>query len=90
VAFANRLVMEENLDTALNSVLGGEIVTKPLSPPSIPQTEDISNLGVSALEHYNKAKAYLRQGNWAAYGRELESLEKILEEMASMRKEEKE
>jgi uncharacterized membrane protein (UPF0182 family) len=90
VAFANRLVMEENLDRALNSVLGGEIVTKPLASPSIAQKEDISNLGMSALEHYNKAKAYLRQGNWAAYGRELEELEQILNQMAGMRKEEKE
>ncbi len=90
VAFANRLVMEENLDRALNSVLGGEIVTKPLAAPSIAQTEDISNLGVLALEHYNKAKAYLRQGNWAAYGRELEDLENILKEMASKTKEKKE
>jgi hypothetical protein len=32
----------------------------------------------------------MRQGNWAAYGRELESLEKILEEMASVTKEKKE
>ncbi|KPK21251.1 MAG: hypothetical protein AMK69_22200 [Nitrospira bacterium SG8_3] len=90
VAFANRLVMEENLDRALSSVLGGEIVTKPLASPSIAQKEDISNLGVSALEHYNKAKAYLRQGNWAAYGRELEELEQILNQMADIRKEEKE
>jgi uncharacterized membrane protein (UPF0182 family) len=90
VAFGNRLVMEENLDRALNSVLGGEIVTKPLATPSIPQTEDISNLGVSALEHYKKAKDYLRQGNWAAYGRELENLEKILKEMASKTKEKRE
>jgi uncharacterized membrane protein (UPF0182 family) len=90
VAFGNRLVMEENLDRALRSVLGGEIVTKPLAAPSTPQTEDISNLGVSALEHYNKAKDYLRQGNWAAYGRELENLEKLLKEMASKTEEKKE
>jgi hypothetical protein len=74
--------MEENLDRALRTVLTGEIVTKPLAAPSIPQTEDVSILGVSALDHYNKAKEYLRQGNWAAYGRELENLEKILKEMA--------
>jgi hypothetical protein len=90
VAFGNRLVMEENLDNALNRVLGAGIVTKPLAAPSIPQTGDISNLGVLALEHYNKAKDYLRQGNWAAYGRELENLENILKEMASKRKEKKE
>jgi hypothetical protein len=35
-----------------------------------------------ALEHYNKAKDHLRQGNWAEYGRELEHLEKILKEIS--------
>jgi uncharacterized membrane protein (UPF0182 family) len=90
VAFGNRLVMEENLDRALRSVLGGEIVTRPLAAPAMPTTQDVSDLGVSALEHYNRAKAYLRQGNWAAYGRELENLENILKEMASQTKEKKE
>ena len=83
VAFGNRLVMEENLDKALSSVLDVQIFPKQLAFPSIPQTQDLSNLGVSALEHYNKAKDYLRQGNWAEYGRELENLEKILKEISS-------
>ena len=82
VAFGNRLVMEENLDKALSSVLGGQIFPKQLASPSIPQTQDIANLGVLALEHYNKAKDYLRQGNWAEYGRELENLEKILKKIS--------
>ena len=82
VAFGNRLVMEENLDKALGSLFGGEVYTEPLPLPSIPERQDISNLGVLALEHWNRAKEYLRQGNWAEYGRELEALEKILKEMA--------
>jgi uncharacterized membrane protein (UPF0182 family) len=89
VAFGNRLVMEENLDKALSSVLGGQIIAKQSAPPSVPQTQDLSNLGVLALEHYNKAKDYLRQGNWAEYGRELENLEKILQEISSITKEKK-
>jgi uncharacterized membrane protein (UPF0182 family) len=87
VAFSNRLVMEETLDKALSSVLGGQIFTKQLASPSIRQTQDVSNIGVLALEHYNKAKDYLRQGNWAEYGRELENLEKILREISSITKE---
>ncbi|NVL92842.1 MAG: UPF0182 family protein, partial [Desulfobacterales bacterium] len=83
VAFGNRLVMEKNLDKALSSVLGGQIFPKELASPAIPQTRDLSNLGVLALEHYNKAKYYLREGNWAEYGRELENLEKILKEISS-------
>jgi uncharacterized membrane protein (UPF0182 family) len=76
--------MEENLDKALSSVLGEQVFRKQLASPAIPQTQGISDLGVLALEHYNKAKDYLRQGNWAEYGRELENLEKILKEMSSV------
>jgi len=90
VAFGNRLVMEENLDIALSSVLGGEIIAKPSAPPSVAETGDISDLGTQALEHYNKAIDYLRQGKWAEYGRELESLEKILKDMAGVAKQKKE
>ncbi len=82
VAFSNRLVMEENLDLALSSVLGDQIVTERIATPSTPSTEKASDLGLQALEHYNRAKGYMRQGNWAEYGRELDSLEKVLQEIA--------
>jgi uncharacterized membrane protein (UPF0182 family) len=89
VVFGDRLIMEENLDKALGRLLGGQMFPQQLASPSIAQTQDISNLGVLALEHYNKAKDYLRQGNWAAYGRELENLEKVLEEISSVTEEKK-
>jgi len=91
VAFGNRLVMDEDLDTALRAVLG-EKVSPPteVASPRIPETLDTYNLGPLALEHYNKAKEHLRQGNWAAYGRELEQLENILKEMARIVQEKKE
>jgi uncharacterized membrane protein (UPF0182 family) len=81
--------MEENLDKALSSVLDVQISAKQLASPSIPQIQDISNLGALALEHYNKAKDYLREGNWAEYGSELENLEKILKEISIITKEKK-
>jgi hypothetical protein len=51
--------------------------------------EGLSELGATALDHYNKAKDYLRHGDWAGYGREQESLENILKEISGMKKEEK-
>ena len=90
VAFSNRIIMENNLDTALRRVLGDQIFAEQEASPTIAQTQDISDLGVLALEHYNKAKDYLRQGNWAEYGRELENLEKVLNEISSITKEKKE
>ena len=94
VAFGNRLIMEDNLDKSLNMVLwGGEFskekIPKEIASAIISQTPKGSNLGALALEHYNKAKDYQRQGNWTEYGRELENLEKILEELVKVSKGEK-
>jgi len=89
VAFGNRLVMDENLDKALAALLGDHVMPERVASPTGPQTRDLSNLGASALEHYNRAKDYLREGKWAEYGRELEDLEKILKEMAGLNKETK-
>ncbi|UCH01015.1 MAG: UPF0182 family protein, partial [Deltaproteobacteria bacterium] len=89
VAFSNRLTMDEDLDKALYNVLGGEISPKEVASPRIPQALNIYNLGGLALEHYNKAKDYLRQGNWAEYGKELENLEKVLKEMSMITRERK-
>jgi len=89
VAFGNRLVMEETLDKALRGVLGKEISPKELVTPRVSKTLGADNLGELALQHYNKAKDYLRQGSWAEYGKELENLEKVLRDMARITKEEK-
>jgi hypothetical protein len=35
-----------------------------------------------ALDHYNKALNYLKQGNWGKYGEELSQMKRILENMA--------
>jgi len=86
VALGNRLVMEKDLDTALSRLLGGEISLKePSAPAPTPSTLAVSDLGKLALEHYTKAKAYLRQGDWANYGKELENLEKILQELSILK-----
>jgi len=90
VAFGNRITMEENLDKALSGVLEPEIFPKEVASPAIPETLDINNLAGLALEHYNRAKDYLRQGNWAEYGKELEHLEKILKDITGITKEKKE
>ena len=89
VAFGNRLIMEEDLDRALSRILDIEITPKQPASLIIPQIEGegLSNLGVTALDHYTKAKTYLRNGDWAGYGRELENLEIILKEISGMENE---
>ncbi|UCH19865.1 MAG: UPF0182 family protein [Deltaproteobacteria bacterium] len=82
VALGNRVAMEEKLDQALSRVLGGEVTQRKEISPMIPETQEISQLGTLALKYYNKAKDYLREGDWAGYGRELEKLENLLKQLA--------
>ena len=91
VAFDNRLIMEKNLDKALSSILDIEISPKQGATQISPQKkgEGLSELGATALDHYNNAKAYLRDGDWTGYGRELESLEIILKEISEMKSDKK-
>jgi len=85
VAHGNRLVMAETLDKALKAILGREITPIELASPSVPKTGRSQGPAELALEHYKKAQDHLRQGNWAEYGKELESLEKILQEIVRQR-----
>ena len=72
----------EKLDEALSRVLHVEAALVKQESPALPVTGEPSDLGVRALTHYNKAKDYLRQGDWAGYGRELEQLENILKQLS--------
>jgi uncharacterized membrane protein (UPF0182 family) len=81
-AFSNHIAMAENLDNALSSVLEGKIPSRALAVPAAKEILKSSDLGVVALEHYNRAKGYLREGDWAGYGQELDKLGNILKQMA--------
>jgi hypothetical protein len=82
VVLGNRVVMEKRLDMALNRVLLGEIVRRKETSPLMSEPDAVSDIGVQALKYYNKAKNYLRQGDWAGFGRELEKLENILKQLS--------
>ena len=82
VALGNRVVMEERLDRALNRVLDFEIAPERDVSAVMPETGDASNLSTRALEYYYRAKEYLREGDWAGYGRELDKLESLLKQMS--------
>jgi len=83
VALGNRVVMEDTLEKALNMALGAVALAKEAAPsPAKAVIADADHMGQMALQHYQKAKAALRQGNWAEYGRALQELEKILVQMS--------
>jgi uncharacterized membrane protein (UPF0182 family) len=94
-ASGNRVIMHEKLEGALRAILGSDFAAEePSAPESIqPQTEQVKGLGEigkKALIHYRKAKEYLREDNWAGYGRELNELEKILTALEEKEASEKE
>jgi len=82
VALGSRVAMEETLDKALSRVLRGEALAEKDFSPKTTETKETSDLGVRALESYNKAKAYLKEGDWTGYGRELDKLENILKQLS--------
>ncbi len=78
VAFGNRVIMEENLDKALSRALQAVTLPKESASSIKVSAPDMNDTGKAALEYYLKAKDYLREGNWTAYGKALENMEKIL------------
>jgi len=78
VSLGSRVAMEEKLELALNRVLGTGVIKKDDLSTNVSESGEITGLGEQALKYYNNARDYLRQGDWAGYGRELEKLENIL------------
>ncbi len=83
VAFGDEVVMEENLELALQRLFGGKktvaaatvaVATDSKAPPAA--------LAKEAMGIYEKAITLQRQGNWAGYGEELRKLEQVLKQMA--------
>jgi hypothetical protein len=76
VAYGDRVVMEENLDTALAAIFGAK-----LPEPVVPEVgEEVigEDLVSEALRTYNRMQEALKAGDWALFGEELKALEEIL------------
>jgi uncharacterized membrane protein (UPF0182 family) len=87
VAYNDQIEMKPTLDEALLAIFNpsgipDSTLAQPVNilPNSVQTT--LSVKAREALEHYNKALDYLKQDNWAGYGRELEQLKAILSEMS--------
>ncbi len=87
VAFGNQIAMEENLETSLAQIFGGqgklqpavaraEVLPTPGAAPG-PQ-ENIRSLVDQAWQQYTRAQDFLRQGDFAGYGNQVKQLEGTL------------
>ncbi|MCX8070440.1 MAG: hypothetical protein N2738_08055, partial [Thermodesulfovibrionales bacterium] len=83
VSYENEVVMEEDLETALQRLFGGKKIIKfeekKTTTDAKPTT---SNISKEALKTFERAIEMQRQGNWAKYGEELKKLEDLLRQMA--------
>jgi uncharacterized protein len=88
VAFGDQVVMEENLELALQRLFGkGKTVEAAVQtePSAGAKTAASSSnpLAREAMSIYEKAISMQRQGNWAGYGEEMKKLEQIIRRMAN-------
>ncbi len=83
VAYENEVVMEENLELALQRLFGAKKAIG-ISPEKTAGDAKISasDLSKEAMRTFEKALEMQRQGNWAGYGEEIKRLEQILKKMA--------
>ncbi|MBP1727801.1 MAG: hypothetical protein H6Q56_174 [Deltaproteobacteria bacterium] len=83
VAFGDEVVMEENLELALQRLFGGKkAVAAVVGAVTAEAQASPAALAKEAMSIYEKATTLQRQGNWAGYGEELRRLEQVLKRMA--------
>jgi uncharacterized membrane protein (UPF0182 family) len=82
VVYEDKIVMEEDLQTALSIIFGTEV---PEPQPPISGGVIIGGeLSSQALVYYNRALEELRAGNWNEFGENLRALEEVLKELKEM------
>jgi len=90
VAFGDQVVMEENLELALQRLFGAKrAITGAAAPatgttgaPAAGPKSSQANLAKEAMSIFERATNMQRQGNWTGYGEELRKLEQVLKQMA--------
>ena len=87
VAYKDKIAMKRTLEESLQVIFNISDSQDKISLPQIKNIKNIITRSLSAkareaLEHYNKANEYLKQNDWASYGKELEKMRAVLYEMS--------
>ena len=83
LAYGDEVVMEENLELALQRLFGGKSRPAVAAAEAAPDKKrSTAELAREAMAVYDKAVLQQRQGDWAGYGEELRKLRQVLQRMA--------
>lgn len=84
VSFDDQVVMEENLELALQRLFGGQKtpVAAVKETASVDKTATPESLAKEAMSLYERAIQLQRQGDWAGYGEQVRRLGEVLQQMA--------
>jgi len=85
VSYGNRLVMEENLELALIRLFGspdGETDIPGVPVPGDSADSDLKQLIQNILAQYEIVTEQRQSGNWTEYGKAMDVLEEMLQELA--------
>jgi uncharacterized membrane protein (UPF0182 family) len=92
VATSNNIVMEASLGDALARVFGaGSNVVTSTPPGTTPPASTSTNATINDLvrqanDHYNKAQDALKTADWATYGKEMQALQQVLNQLSQLTK----
>jgi uncharacterized membrane protein (UPF0182 family) len=87
VASGDLITMEPTLAQSLNAIYTGlpaeelPVVVSPATPETPTELAELAKL---AQEHYVKAQDYLKEGDWAGWGEELQKMEEVLSQLVEL------
>lgn len=87
VAYNDQIEMKPTLEESLQAIFNSSGSQDTATVQQVKDIARIVNTSLSsrakeALDHYNKAQEYLKQGNWAGYGNEMQNMKAVLTEMS--------
>lgn len=84
ISYADRVVMAETIDQALQEIFGGAPPPEEVKrPPEKGVERSLTELIQEASDHFNRAQEALKQGDFAAYGEEIKALGEIINRLSS-------
>lgn len=94
VSYNDKIVMKENFQKAIEALFNEdetlidtgieEFIPEEADGRTTPLSDNISDLSSRALQLYQNAQENLQNGNWSAYGDDIQQLEEILTRMNNL------